>query len=400
MTLTLGKIKHAQNVLKDVINHTELTYAPCLKANSDCEIYLKCENLQLTGSFKLRGGYYKMSQLSEEEKAHGVIACSAGNHAQGVALAAQKGNINATICIPASAPLAKIEATRSYGANVVLVNGVFDDAFSKAVEMQKEFGYTFVHPFNDEDVIAGQGTIGLEIMDELFDADMVIVPIGGGGLISGIAFAVKSINPSCKVYGVEPSAAASMLTSLENKEITELATVATFADGIAVKKPGDLTFEICKNYVDKIVTVSESEIAAAILTLIEKQRIVAEGAGAASVAAVLSNKIDTAGKKVVCIVSGGNIDVNTLSRVINKGLIATGRSAKLSLELSDKPGQLKIVTSLISELGANVVSINHDRTQLRSAINACVLDVVLETIDFDHIEKIKEALEAQGLKIL
>ncbi len=271
--LTLEKVKHAASVLDGVARKTPLISAPTL--TNSCDLYLKCEDLQLTGSFKLRGGYYKISQLSEEEKSHGVIACSAGNHAQGIALAAQRSGTKAVICMPASAPVAKVEATRSYGAEVVLVEGVYDDAARRATELQKEKGYTFAHPFNDVDVMAGQGTIGLEIMEQLKDVDAVVVPIGGGGLISGISFAVKTINPNCKVYGVQSEGAPGMAVSFKNKKITEC-DAKTIADGIQVKMPGDLTFEMVSKYVDDVVTVSENEIASAMLALAEKSKIVAE----------------------------------------------------------------------------------------------------------------------------
>ena len=345
----IDKIKDAKRVLDEVVRETALIPAPAI--NPDAEIYLKCENLQLTGSFKVRGAYYRIANLTEEEKSHGVIACSAGNHAQGVALAAQKFGIGATICIPSVAPLSKIMATKSYGANVVLCDGVYDDAYAKAVEIQKNEGRTFIHPFNDEDVIAGQGTIGLEILKQLPDADAVIVPIGGGGLISGIACAVKAINPNCKVYGVQAAGAPSMKESLDAGKIITLDSVNTIADGIAVKTPGTRTFDICSQYVDEVVTVTEDEIAVAILTLIEKQKTVSEGAGATTVAAAMFNKVDIKGKKVVCVVSGGNIDVNILSRVINKGLVKSGRLLELSTEIADKPGQLNSLLGLIASTG-------------------------------------------------
>ena len=295
--LTLDNIYRASNVLREVVRKTDLVYAP--KLNPGVDIYLKTENLQLTGSFKVRGAYYKMSKLTEEEKSHGVVACSAGNHAQGVALAAQKSGIKATICLPDGAPISKIEATKSYGADVCLVEGVYDDAYKKALSLRDECGYTFIHPFNDEDVIAGQGTIALEIEDQLPSLDAVIVPIGGGGLISGVAYAIKAINPNVKVYGVQAAGAPSMFNSVRDGEIEELASVSTIADGIAVKKPGDVTFDICTKYVDQIVTVTEDEIAAAILALMEQHKLVTEGAGAVAVAAAMFNKLDIKGKKVV-----------------------------------------------------------------------------------------------------
>ena len=385
--LTLDKIYHASYVLKDVIN-------------PEAQVYLKTENLQITGSFKVRGAYYKISQLTDEEKAKGVIACSAGNHAQGVALAAAKNGIKSVICIPDSAPISKVEATKRYGAEVCLVEGVYDDAHNRAVQLQEETGATFIHPFDDEDVIAGQGTIGLELLNQLPDLDAVIVPVGGGGLISGVAYAIKKLNPNCKVYGVQASGAPSMVNSLRDHKQESLSSVSTIADGIAVKTPGDLTYEICSEYVDEVVTVTDDEISTAILTLIEQQKLIAEGAGAVAVAAALFNKVDIKGKKVVCLVSGGNIDVTILSRVINRGLLKAGRSADITIALMDKPGQLKGVSQIIAELGGNVVAIHHDRADESMDINACYLHIVMETRDYAHIEQIKSALTAAGYQIV
>lgn len=392
--LSLDKIYHAQYVLKNVIRPTDLIYATNLKCNT--KLYLKTENLQVTGSFKVRGAYYKISQLTEEEKSRGVIACSAGNHAQGVALAASKNNIKSLICIPDGAPISKVEATKGYGAEVCLVEGTYDDAYKKAVEIQRESGATFIHPFDDEMVIAGQGTIGLEIVEALPDVDAIVVPVGGGGLISGVAFAVKSLNPNIKVYGVQAAGAPSMQNSLHDHKIETLKSVKTIADGIAVKTPGENTFDICSKYVDDIVTVTDDEVSTAILSLMEKQKIVAEGAGAVSVAAVLFNKLPLEGKKTVCLVSGGNIDVTILSRVINRGLQKSGRLAELVIELQDKPGQLRGVSKIISELGGNVVSINHDRSDVNIDINSCYLRISMETRNFEHINEIKTALIKAG----
>ena len=392
--LTLDKVYHAAYVLKQVIRKTDLIPAP--QINPESEIYLKTENLQVTGSFKVRGAYYKISQLSEEEKSHGVIACSAGNHAQGVALAAARNGIPSLICIPDGAPISKVEATKSYGAEVELVKGVYDDAYSRAVELQKERNLTFIHPFNDPDVIAGQGTIGLELLKQLPDMDVVIVPVGGGGLISGIAFAVKSLNPQCKVYGVQAAGAASMKASLEQEGPHPLAGVSTFADGIAVKCPGDLTYELCSKYVDGVVTVSDDETATAILALIEQQKLITEGAGAVAVAAAMFNKVDVKGKKVACVLSGGNIDVTILSKVINRGLLKSGRSAELIIEMVDKPGQLKEVSALIADLGANVVSVHHDRGGEDTDINGCYLRIAVETRNRAHIEQIERAIAGAG----
>lgn len=391
--LSLDKVYHAAYVLKDIIRKTDLINAPLI--NPDSHIYLKTENLQITGSFKVRGSCYKISQLTDEEKAKGVIACSAGNHAQGVALGAAKNGIKSLICIPSGAPISKIEATKRYGAEVCLVDGVYDDAFNKACELQKESGAVFVHPYNDIDVIAGQGTIGLEIMDQLSDIDAVIVPVGGGGLISGVAFAVKSLNPNCKVYGVQASGAPSMVKALEDHKIEALCNVATFADGIAVKCPGDLTYDFCTKYVDKIVTVTDDEIATAILALIEQHKLIAEGAGAVAVAAAMFNKVDIKGKKVVCLISGGNIDVTILSRVINRGLLKAGRLADLTTEMVDKPGQLNEITAIIAKLGGNVVSVHHDRPE-NTGINGCYLRIRVETRNHEHVEQIRKAITNAG----
>lgn len=397
--LTLQKIEHASQILKEAIRPTDLIAAS--KVTQNCELYLKPECLQVTGSFKVRGAYYKISQLSEAEKEKGVIACSAGNHAQGVALAAKKNNIKALICLPDGAPISKVEATRSYGADICLVPGVYDDAYNKALSLRDEHGYTFIHPFNDEDVIAGQGTIGLEILKERPDIDAIIVPVGGGGLISGVAFAAKSINPNVKVYGVQATGAPSMQQSLfEHKPVT-LPSVATIADGIAVKQPGDLTYKICSEYVEKVVTVSDDEIAAAILCLMEKQKMVSEGAGAVSVAAMMFDKIpELRGKKVCCVVSGGNIDVTILSRVISRGLLMSGRKCTLTVELIDKPGQLVGVSSIIAKCGGNVTSVHHERANEGSAVNGCFLRLSIETRNFEHIEEIKKALTDGGFKLV
>lgn len=396
--LTLDNVYRANYVLRDVVRKTDVIYAPKLKEG--VELYLKTENLQITGSFKVRGAYYKMSRLSDEEKARGVVACSAGNHAQGVALAASKNGIKSVICLPDGAPISKIEATKSYGAEVCLVNGVYDDAYNKALSLRDEEGYTFIHPFNDEDVIAGQGTIALELIEQLSDVDAVIVPIGGGGLISGIAYTLKSVNPSIKVYGVQASGAPSMYNSVKDKKIEELAGVSTIADGIAVKRPGDLTYEICSKYVDEIVTVSDDEIAAAILALMERHKLVTEGAGAASVAAVMFGKVDLQGKKVVSVLSGGNIDVTILSRVIKRGLLMSGRSCQLMIELVDKPGQLKDVSRIIADLGGNVTSVHHERANEGSDVNGCYLRIILETRNYEHIHEIESALKSAGFKLL
>lgn len=396
--LTLDKIYHAKYVLGSVIRQTDLIHAP--KINPECDIYLKPENLQVTGSFKVRGACYKISQLSDEEKSRGVIACSAGNHAQGVALSATKNGIKSLICLPDGAPISKVEATKSYGADVCLVEGVYDDAYAKALQLRDEMGYTFIHPFDDDNVIAGQGTIGIEIIEALPDVQNIIVPIGGGGLISGVACAIKNLNPKIKVYGVQASGAPSMLNSVHDHKIETLSNVSTIADGIAVKEPGENTFKYVNQYVDDIVTVTDDEISTAILTLIEQHKLISEGAGAVPVASALFNKLPIKGQKTVCLVSGGNIDVTILSRVIKRGLMRSGRTCSLNIELLDKPGQLKKVSQIIADLGGNVISIHHERASEGSDINGCFLRIVLETRNYDHIKQIKDALISQGLHLV
>ena len=396
--LTLDKIYQAAFALKDVARRTDLIFAKNL--SKDSEIYLKTENLQVTGSFKLRGAYYKISRLTDEQKAAGIIACSAGNHAQGVALAASSMGIKSVVCMPDGAPISKVEATKALGAEVRLVPGTYDDAYEEALRLQAETGATFIHPFDDDEVIAGQGTIGIEILEQIDNLDAIIVPIGGGGLISGVAYAVKQLRPEIKVYGVQAERAPGMLKSREAGEPITLDSVSTFADGIAVKHPGSTTFALIEKYVDEIVTVSEDEIAAAILSLIEKQKLIAEGAGAVSVAAAMFNKLPIKNKRVACLVSGGNIDVNILSRVITRGLVTSGRTTTLLIALEDKPGQLVGVSSIISKCGGNVTSVHHERSDANMAIASCFLRIGVETRDFAQIEEIKEALKAKKFKII
>ncbi len=396
--VTLDKIFHASLVLKSIIRETPVVRATGIP--TDCELYLKPENLQNTGSFKVRGAGYRMAMLSDEEKAKGVIACSAGNHAQGVALAAAKCGIPSLICLPDTAPISKVEATKAYGAQVCLVEGCYDDAYNRALQLKDEKGYTFIHPFDDEDVIAGQGTIGLEIVQDMDDVEAVIVPIGGGGLISGIACAIKSIRPDIKVYGVQAAGAPSMYNAIHDGHLETLSRVSTIADGIAVKRPGNNTFEMVQKYVDDIVTVTEDEIASAILALIEKQKMIAEGAGAVSVAAAMFHKLPIAGKKVVCVISGGNIDVTSLSRVIERGLIKTGRTTTLLIELLDKPGQLKDVARIIADCGGNVIGVHHERAGDTESVNGCYLRITMETRNYDHVQEIVNALRSEGFRIV
>ena len=395
--LSLDKVFNAQTVLKKIIRETNVVQSYGIAPH--CELYLKPENLQITGSFKVRGSAYKIAMLSQEEREKGVIACSAGNHAQGVAMAATKNGIKSLICLPDSAPLSKVEATKRYGAQVCLVEGCYDNAYQKALEIKEQEGYTFVHPFDDEDVIAGQGTIALEILNDLDDIDAIVVPIGGGGLISGIAYTVKQIRPNIKIYGVQVEGAPSMYNSIKNQEIQTLDSVQTIADGIAVKQPGVNTYELVNQYVDEIALVSDDEVASAILALMEKQKMIAEGAGATAVAAVMFEKFPLRGKRVVAVVSGGNIDVTSLSRVIDRGLLKSGRSSSLLIELIDKPGQLKEISRIIADCGGNVTGVHYEKGNTES-INGCFLRIGMETKDYQHVKQITESLQQEGFKIL
>ena len=395
--LSLDKVFDAQKVLKSIIRETNVVRAYGIAP--ECELYLKPENLQITGSFKVRGSAYKIAMLSDEEKEKGVIACSAGNHAQGVALAATKNGIKSLICLPDTAPISKVEATKGYGADVCLVEGCYDDAYQKALELKESEGYTFVHPFDDENVIAGHGTIALEILNDLDNIDAIVVPIGGGGLISGIAYTVKQIRPSVKVYGVQAAGAPSMYNSVKDGERECLSSVSTIADGIAVKQPGENTYELVKNYVDEIALVSDDEVASAILALIEKQKMIAEGAGATAVAAVMFNKFNLKGKRVVAVVSGGNIDVTSLSRVIDRGLLTSGRSSSLLIELIDKPGQLKDISRIIADCGGNVTGVHYEKGNTES-VNGCFLRIDMETRNYEHVKLITESLRKEGFKIV
>ena len=393
--LTLDMVYDAQKKLKEVARLTPLNPAPAIGEN----VFIKSENLQLTGSFKLRGAFNKISSLTDEEKSRGVIACSAGNHAQGVALSATKNGIKSVICMPAGAPLAKVEATKGFGAEVVLVDGVYDDAAREAERLTKEKGYTFAHPFNDEYVIAGQGTIALEILEQLPEVEQVVVPIGGGGLISGVAYTIKQLKPDCKVIGVQAATVPSMYESWKAGKIVTVPDGNTIADGIHVLTPGSLTFELVEKYVDEVVTVSEDEICAAILTLLEKSKTVAEGAGATPVAACLYNKVDMS-KKTVCVVSGGNVDVTTLNRIITKGMIKTGRIVEIQTKVSDKPGQLNRLLQLIAENGANIMSIVHKREDKAADVYTCVVSLVLETRNAEHVKKLHDSMTAAGYELL
>ena len=396
--ITIEDIKRAQETIKDIVKKTDILESAKLSALTNANIYYKCENLQKTGSFKVRGACNKIANLTEEEKANGVIASSAGNHAQGVALGAKMNNIEATIVMPATAPLAKVTATKSYGANVVLEGLVYDDAYAKAVEIQKETGATFLHPFNDKYVIAGQGTIGLEIFEQMNNkVDTILCPIGGGGLISGIAVAAKAINPNVKIIGVQTANIPSMHESMKAGKVTSAFKATSVADGISVKTVGELTFSIAKDLVDEVVLVEEDEIAEGLLFLMENQKVVAEGSGAVTTAAILSEKYKPkANENVVCVISGGNIDVNTLNKIVALGLVKGGRRFSFITEIKDKPGGLAELTRVLSSLDANIITANLTSTNAIGVLNAYM---TLETFDHEHIEKIKAAVKEAGFDI-
>ncbi len=384
----------ARERLGTVIEKTKLIHSNIFSDESGNEVYIKPENLQRTGAFKIRGAYNKIAKLTEEEKKRGVIAASAGNHAQGVALAAQKLGIKAVIVMPKHTPLIKVEATRRYGAEVILTGEVYDEAYEYAKKLQEKEGYTFVHPFNDEDVIEGQGTIALEVLEELPDADIILVPIGGGGLISGIASAAKLKNPLIKIIGVEPEGAASALEARKSHHVVELDEANTIADGTAVKKIGDITFDYIEKYVDDIVTVSDYELMAAFLVLVEKHKIVAENSGILAVAGL--KKLNVTGKKIISIISGGNIDVLTISSMINKGLVARGRIFTFAVDLPDKPGQLVAVSQILSEQNANVIRLEHNQFKNLDRFHEVELQVTVETNGEEHINKITQEFEKKG----
>ena len=397
-TVTLEDIKKAQDTIKDIVKKTDVLESVKLSSMTGANIYYKCENLQKTGSFKIRGACNKIANLTEEEKSNGVIASSAGNHAQGVALGAKMNGIEATIVMPATAPLAKVSATKSYGANVVLEGLVYDDAYAKALEIQKESGATFLHPFNDEYVIAGQGTIGLEIFEQMNNkVDTILCPIGGGGIIAGIAVAAKALNPNVKIIGVQTANIPSMYESIKSGKVTTAFKATSVADGISVKTVGELTFNIAKDLIDEVVLVEEGEIAEGLLFLMENQKVVAEGSGAVTTAAILSGKYKpTENENVVCIISGGNIDVNTLNRIIARGLIKSGRRFTFNTDIKDKPGGLAELTRILSGLDANIFTVNLSSTDEIGELNA---QMTLETFDHNHIERIKKAVVEAGFRI-
>ena len=391
--LTLEMIQDAKKTLEGVARVTPLYESAFINPNAN--VFIKCENMQVTGSFKLRGAYVKTASLTEEEASKGVIACSAGNHAQGVALAAQKKGIKATICMPAGAPLAKVEATKSYGAEVVLVPGVYDDAAAKAVELQQEKGYTFLHPFNDEYVMAGQGTVGLEIMEKLPEADVVFVPIGGGGLITGVSTLTKMLNPNVKVIGVEPAAAASMTEALKERHPVTLASANTIADGTAVKRVGEKIFPYAEKNIDEVITVADDDLIGAFLDVVENHKMIVENSGLLTVAAL--RQLDLKGKKVVSILSGGNMDVITMSSIVQHGLIQRDRIFSVSVLLPDKPGELVRVAATIAKANGNVIKLEHNQFVSTNRNAAVELRITLEAFGTEHKHQIMKALEDEGL---
>ena len=399
--ITLQDIKDARETIKDIVKKTDVLESTRLSNMTGANVFYKCENLQKTGSFKVRGACNKIANLTEDEKSNGVIASSAGNHAQGVALGAKMSGIKATIVMPSTAPLAKVTATKGYGAEVVLNGLVYDDAYAKAVQIQKETKATFLHPFNDKYVISGQGTIALEIFEQLENnVDTILCPIGGGGIIAGVAVAAKALNPNVKIVGVQTANIPSMKVSMENGKVTTAFNATTIADGIAVKTPGDITFEIIKELVDEVVVVEEDEIAQAMLFLMENQKVVAEGSGAVTTAALLSKKYKPEkDENVVCIISGGNIDVNTLYRLIGIALVKDGRRFSFSTVIQDKPGGLAELTKIISENDGNILNASISRISMGKPLGQQYAELTLETFDSNHIEKIKEAIINGGFKI-
>lgn len=394
---TIADIYRAAFYLDNVAIKTQLIESPYFSSISNNTVFLKPENLQVTGSFKLRGAYNRISQLSDEERAKGVITASAGNHAQGVAFSAQKLGVKAVICMPATTPILKVEATRAYGAEIVLHGDTFDDAYAKSLELQKKKGYVYIHPFNDLNVLLGQGTTAKEIIDDCKDVDAILVPIGGGGFASGVALATKLVNPHVKVIGVEPVGAACMKAAFKAGDVTTLPAVDTVADGCAVKTAGTLTYAFCRKYLDNIITVSEMEIMSALLSLIEKHKLVAEGAGVLSLAAL--PKLKMKNKKVVAIISGGNIDISTIAALIDKALIDRGRVFCFGVMLPDKPGQLLAVAQILADTHANVIKLEHNQAGVTDSFKKVQLEVTCETHGEDHIRTIISALEKAGYDV-
>lgn len=398
--MTFEKILEAKNRLASVVQRKPLEFSTTFSSMTGGKVFLKCENLQKTGSFKVRGAYNKIAKLYEEGSLKAIVASSAGNHAQGCAFAARAMGVKATICMPKTTPIAKIVATEGYGAKVELYGDYYDDSYRRAREIEKTTGAVFIHPFDDEDVIAGQGTIGIEMLEDVADLDVIIVPAGGGGLLSGVACAVKSLNPRVAVIGVQSEGAPAIAMSFKEKKHIDLDYIHTIADGIAVKNPGDITLGLIEKYVDDVMTVSDGEIASAIIHLIERTKMIVEPAGAASLALILSGKLNVKGKKVGCLLSGGNIDVSTIGKIIEQGLIKRGRKIEFSIQLSDKPGMLEKVSHILADEGANVISITYDRTHADLELNETILHIGCEVGGKEHSERVARALVEHGLKVL
>lgn len=396
-SISLDDIYLAEQELSSVLRKTELISSPCFSNESGNRVFIKPENLQVTGAFKIRGAYYKISKLSDIEKSKGVIASSAGNHAQGVSYAAQLLGVNSTLVMPATTPIIKVEATKNYGASVVLYGDNYDDAYKKARELEAERDYVFIHPFDDLEVIVGQGTLALEIIKELSEVDEIVVPIGGGGLISGLAFAAKMLKPSIKIVGVEPEGASCIKQSLNKNKVVTLGKVDTMADGAAVKTPGNLTFELIKQFVDEVVTVSDFDIIEAILLLMDKHKLIVEGAGALSLAGL--KKLKSKDKNVVCLVSGGNIDISTISAIINRALVSRGRLFCFTVNLPDKPGELLSVAQILADLRANVIKLDHNQSKVMDRFKQVQLEVTVETNGHSHVEEIEAAFKMRGVEI-
>lgn len=399
MSVSLDDIKAARLALSGYLRPTPLYHSPNLSSQFGLPVYFKTENLQRAGSFKIRGAFYKMSSLSAAERARGVIAASAGNHAQGVALAAHSLGIQATICMPEGAPITKVEATENYGGRVILEGQTYDDAYQKALALQKQDGYTFIHGFDDPRTIAGQGTIGLEILEDLPDVATVFVPIGGGGLISGVALALKALKPDVRIVGVQAGGAPAVYLGLQKGALVWTDSVRTIADGIAIKRPGKLNFELIRKYVDEVVLVDEEEIAQSILVLLERSKLMVEGAGAVGLAAFMSEKVQGVRGPVVVLLSGGNIDVNILSRIIERGLVKAGRYVRLSTFVPDRPGGLQRLLATLASAGANVIHVHHERWLNKVTIGEVEIDLALETRDSKHVERIVEQLRIEGYQV-
>ena len=397
--MDLNQIISAREKMKGIIHQTPLDFSQTFTDMSHNEVYLKLENLQKTGSFKVRGSINKLTSLSKEELSKGVIAASAGNHAQGVAYSSKMLNIPCTIVMPKGAPLSKIQATKNYGAEIVLEGDVFDDALAHAMELSEKQGFTLVHTFDDDEIIAGQGTVGLEILEQLPDVEAIICPVGGGGLIAGIAVAVKEKNPNVAIYGVEASACPSMAQSLLEKKPITVPTVPTVADGIAVKKPGVRNLEIVEKYVDDLVTVDELEMIRTMFLLLERNKLLVEGSGASSLAALLYEKLNIRGKKVVALLSGGNVDVNFISRIIERGMVEAGRYARFSIIIVDKPGGLQRVLTNITEADANILSVHHTRMGRNIYPGYTEIEFAVETKSHEHILDLQKALTAKGYRV-